>query len=133
VFPQAAVLRIGLHSVVNLWSYAYFERGRMLRAYGGSADDGVVLDQGDLLAEEQPHFERSVVRDGRRFFYKEIHGQIEEFASSAFGESLVFEVMSRFIGCRVDRVAEDVHPTELPMERFERVSGRRWWRLFPKR
>jgi uncharacterized protein DUF6928 len=133
VFPQAAVLRVGLHSVVNLWSYAYFERGRMLRAYGGSADDGVVLDEGDLLAEEQPYFERSVVRNGQRFFYKEIHGQIEEFNASAFGESLVLEVMSRFIGCRVDRVTEDLHPTEFPMEAFERVSGRRWWRLFSKR
>src|SRR4051812_22913639 len=24
-FPQATVLRVGLHSVVNLWCYAYFE------------------------------------------------------------------------------------------------------------
>ena len=132
VFPQAAVLRVGLHSVVNLWSYAYFERGRMLRAYGGSADDGVVLDEGDLLAEEQPHFERSVVRNGQRFFCKELHGQIKEFNASAFGESLVFEVMSRFIGCRLDRVTEDLHPTELPMEAFERMSGRRWCRFFSK-
>ena len=46
VFPQAAVLRVGLHSVVNLWSYAYFERGKLLRAYGGAADDGVVLVAG---------------------------------------------------------------------------------------
>jgi hypothetical protein len=72
------------------------------------------------------------VRDGQRFFHKEIHGQIEEFGASAFGESLVFEVMSRFIGCRVDRVSEEINPTELPMERFERVSGRRWWTLFWK-
>jgi hypothetical protein len=132
VFPLAAVLRVGLHSVVNLWSYAYFERGRLLRAYGASADDGVVLDRGDLLAEEQPHFEKSVVRDGQRFFYKEIHGQIEEFDASAFGESLVFEVMSRFIGSRVDRVTGDLHPTEFPMEAFERMSGRRWRSLFWK-
>jgi hypothetical protein len=131
--PQAAVLRVGLHSVVNLWSYAYCERGRMLRAYGGSADDGVVLDQGDLLAEEHQHFERSVVRDGQRFFYKEIHGQIEEFDAAAFGESLVFEVMSRFIGCRPDQSRDDLDPIELPMEAFEAVPGRRWWWLFSKR
>jgi hypothetical protein len=92
----------------------------------------VVLDEGDLLAGEQPHFERSVVRDGRRFFYKEINGQIEEFDASAFGESLVFEVMSRFIGCRPDQSRDDLDPIELPMEAFERESGRRWWRLFWK-
>ena len=102
-FPQAAVLRVGLHSVVNLWSYAYFERGRLVRAYGGCADEGVMLDEGDLLPEERPHFERSVVRDGERFFYAEIDGRTEEFDASAYGEELAFEVMGRFFGCRPDQ------------------------------
>ena len=126
-FPQAAVLRVGLHSVVNLWGYAYFERGRLLRAFGGSADDGVVLDEGDLLDEERPHFERSVVRDGQRFFFPDINGQIEEFDTSAFGEELAFEIMGRFLGCRPDRTSEEIDPIELPMESFERIKGRRWW------
>jgi hypothetical protein len=33
-FPKAAVLSVCLHSVVNLFNYAYFEEGRLLRAYG---------------------------------------------------------------------------------------------------
>jgi hypothetical protein len=127
VFPQAAVLRVGLHSVVNLWSYAYFKRGTLIRAYGGSADDGVVLDEGDLLDEEKPHFERSIVRDGERFFLAEINGETEEFNASAFGEELTFEVMRRFLGCRPDRTREGFDPIEIPMEKFEQVNGRRWW------
>ena len=110
LFPQAAVLRVGLHSVVNLWSYEYFEGGRLLRAYGGSADDGVMVDEGDLLPEERPHFERSVVRDGQRSFHAEIDGRTEEFDASAFGEELVFEVMGRFFGCRPDRADSEVGP-----------------------
>lgn len=127
VFPRAAVLRVGLHSVVNLWSYAYFEQGRLIRAFGGSADDGVVMDVGDLLAEEKPHFERSVVRDGERFFFSRFNGQTHEFDTSAFGESLVFEVMARFLGCPPDRRTEEIDPIELPMEEFEPEPRRRWW------
>ncbi|MFO0891090.1 MAG: hypothetical protein U0790_18340 [Isosphaeraceae bacterium] len=130
-FPDAAVLRIGLNSVVNLWGDAYFEQGKLVRAFGGSADDGVVLDEGDLLDEERPHFERSVVRDGQRFFFADIDGQMEEFDTSAFGEELTFEIMGRFLGCRPDRTSEDIDPIELPMESFEPVRSRRWWWLFP--
>nr|WP_165230833.1 hypothetical protein [Aquisphaera insulae] len=126
-FPQAAVLRVGLHSVVNLWGYAYFERGNLVRAFGGTADDGVVLDEGDLLDEERPHFERSVVRDGRRFFFADIDGQMEEFDTSAFGEELTFEIMGRWLGCRPDRTSDEIDPIELPMESFERITVKRWW------
>jgi hypothetical protein len=126
-FPRAEVLRVGLHSVVNLWSYALFERGSLRRAYGGSHDDGVVLDEGALLAEEEPHFERSAVRDGRRFFYQESERWAEEYDASAYGEELVFEVMGRFFGCRPDRASGDFDPIELPMEAFEREQTRRWW------
>ena len=132
IFPQAAVMRVGLHSVVNLWSYAYFEQGKFIRAFGGSADDGVVMDVGDFLAEEKPHFERSVVRDGERFFTSEIDGKIQEFEISAFGESLVFEVMGRFLGCPLDRATEEIDPIELPMEEFEPEPRRRWWWPFTK-
>jgi hypothetical protein len=127
VFPRAAVLRVGLHSVVNLWSYAYFEEGRLVRAHGGSADDGVVLDEGDLLDEEKPHFERSVVRNGQRFFYAEINGETEEFDASAYGEELVFEVMGRLLGCRPDRTRNEFDPIELPMEAYDKEPRKRWW------
>jgi hypothetical protein len=123
-FPQAAVLRVGLHSVVNLWGYAYFEAGKLLRAHGGCADEGVMLDVGDLLPEERPHFERSVVRGGERVFTTEIDGRIEEFDASSYGEELVFEVMGRFLGCRPDQARGEPDPFGLPMEAFER---RRWW------
>jgi Family of unknown function (DUF6928) len=130
-FPQASVLRIALNSVVNLFSYEYFGGGKLLRAYAGAADSGVIVDVGERLPEEWPHFERSVVRDGRRYFYAEINGQMEEFDTSAFGETLAFEVMGRFFGCRPDQGSE-VDPLELPMESFDRIGPRRWWWPFSK-
>jgi acyl carrier protein len=127
LFPQAAVLRVGLHSVVNLWSYAYFEGGKLLRAYGGSADMGVVVDEGEWLPEERPHFERSVVRDGQRYFCTEIYGEEVEFDASAYGETLALEVMGRFFGCRPDQGHPQIDPLGLTMESFERERPR-WWR-----
>ena len=124
LFPDAAILRVGLHSVVNLWSYEHFEGGRLLRAYGGSGDDGVMADEGELLPEERPHFERSVVRDGERFFYAEIDGRTEEFDASAFGEELVFEVMGRFFGCRPDRPNGRVRPLRVA-DGVVRAGGQR--------
>jgi hypothetical protein len=126
-FPQAAVLPVCLHSVVNLFSYAYFEHGVLLRAYGGAADEGVVVDEGELLPEERPHFERSLVRDGKRFFYADIGGRVAEFRAEAYGETLAFEVMARFFGCRLGRVHPRINPLELTMESFDRMPPRRWW------
>jgi hypothetical protein len=132
-FPQAAVLVIGLHSVVNLFYYSYFESGKLLRAYGGAAECGVMLDVGPWLPEERPHFERSVVRDGMRYFLVETDGQKEEYNAPAFGEDLVFELMAKFFGCRPDRVHPKIEPGELAMESFERVKPRWWWPFKAKR
>ncbi len=127
-FPRAAVLSLSLHSVVNLFSYAYFEQGRLLRAYAGCADSGVVLDVGELLAEERPRFERSVVREGKRYFYSEIGETVAEFSAEAYGETLAFEIMVRFFGCKLGRTHPKIDPFELPMESFDREQEkRRWW------
>jgi hypothetical protein len=125
-FPKAAVLAVCLHSVVNLFGYAYFEAGVLIRAHGGSAEEGVVVDQGERLPEEQPHFERSIVRDGKRLFYADIGGRMAEFSAEAYGETLAFEVMARYFGCPLDKLP-GIDPLGLPMEAFDRVPPRRWW------
>jgi hypothetical protein len=127
IFPQAAVLAVSLHSVVNLFYFAYFEEGRRLRAYGGSAENGVLVDVGELLPEERPHFEESVVRDCSRYFYSDIDGHTAEFSADAYGETLTFEVMARFLGCILDRGHPQIDPLKLPMESFDREKPRRWW------
>jgi hypothetical protein len=131
-FPKAAVLSVCLHSVVNLFGYAYFEAGVLIRAHGGSAEEGVVVDQGERLPEEQPHFERSIVRDGKRLFYADIGGRMAEFSAEAYGETLAFEVMARFLGCVLGQDHPQIDPSELPMESFDREEPRRWWWPFKR-
>ncbi|WP_152053431.1 DUF6928 family protein [Tautonia marina] len=131
-FPEAEVARFGLHSVVNFWSYEFFDHGRLLRAYGGSADDGVVVDLGNLLPEERPHFERSIIRDGERVFITEFNGVTEEYDPSSYGEELVFELMGRFFGRNMAQWSGEDNPYSLVMEGFDRLQPPRWWWPFSK-
>lgn len=46
MLPGCRALIAVLHSVVDLFGYAWYENGRLLRARAGSADDGVFFDKG---------------------------------------------------------------------------------------
>jgi hypothetical protein len=118
-FPQAAILRTTLHSVVDLFGYEYFENGTLLRSFSGSGNRGIITDVGQWLPEERPHFKRSVVRDGVRYFLADVYGGPAEFEAPAYGDVLAFEVMGKFFGCRPDRLHPEIDPFGLPMESFD--------------
>jgi hypothetical protein len=81
VLPDARVLIITLHSVVDLFGYAWFEHGQFVRGRAGSAADGVFFDQGDLLPTER---------------------RLLEFDAETGGEEFVMELCRPFLGCRLD-------------------------------
>jgi hypothetical protein len=97
MLPGARVLIVLLHSVVGLWGYAWFERGKLLRARAGNADDGVFLDLGELLPLEEKLRARDPEIDG---------------------EEMVMELCRPFLGCRLD----ELDHWELRMELFRRVG-----------
>jgi len=119
---------MGLHSVVNYYGYALFQGTTLLRVRAGSADDGVIVDQGAWLPEEQQLFAKSIVRDGERFFLQEIDGTVEEFDHSAYGEEFVFDLSRRFFGKRIDQM----DTWEIEMESFAAAPKPLWKRLFGK-
>lgn len=123
--PGAKTLALGLHSVVNYYNYALFDGLRLVRARGGSADEGVVDDVGDPLPEEAPLLNRAVLNsDGEVMWNETFDGVVEEFDHSAMGEEFVFEVARRFFGERLDAFDHDI----LKMSEYRRE--RRWpWRL----
>ena len=98
LFPAAELLVMELHSVVNLWAYAYYRAGELQRAYAGSAVDGVLVETGELQPEEHDYFVHSVVQNGVRTF--ELEG--ESWTVDQVGESLVFRMASRFLGTSLD-------------------------------
>lgn len=102
LFPAAELLVMELHSVVNYWAYAFYRRGALQRAYAGSADDGVLVETGELQPEEHGYFARSVVRDGVRSF--ELNG--ETWTADQMGESLTLSIASRFLGESLDEVGK---------------------------
>lgn len=89
--PQGELLAMVLHSVVNLWGFASHRGGRLCRAAGGAADDGVFLDVGACLPEERPLLATTTLA-----------GLDEE----GDGESLVFAASARLFGCGIDALPE---------------------------
>jgi hypothetical protein len=119
LFPAAELLVMELHSVVNYWAYAYYRHGELQRAYGGSADDGVLVELGELQSEERDYFAHSVVQDGIRTF--ELDG--ETWTADQMGESLTFSMAIRFLGNSLDEVDEKKSALYLTMEDFAEPSS----------
>jgi hypothetical protein len=101
LFPAAELLVLELHSVVNYFAYASYRQGRLQRAFAGSADDGVLVEMGQVQPEERDYFARSAVREGVRVF--ELDGAT--WTVDQVGESLAFAMASRFLGEPLDEFA----------------------------
>ena len=119
-YPDASILCITLHSVVNHWGYALYENSKLLRRFVGDADDGIALEEGQLQPEEKTLFERSrQTEPGRRIFQIDINGVTEEFPENAAGEELVFRMASRFFGQPLDH-CKPVDLFDLQLELFSK-------------
>ena len=115
LFPAAGLLVLELHSVVNYFAYASYRQGQLERAFAGSADDGVLVEMGEVQPEERDYFARSVVRDGARSF--ELDGAT--WTVDQVGESLAFAMASRFLGEPLDAFAGE----DLIVEEFDESAS----------
>ena len=116
VFPAAEILVLELHSVVNYFAYACYQQDKLLRAYAGSADDGILIESGEMQPEEQALFDRSMVRDGVRYF--KFAGDNEEYTLDQVGEEIVFALATRILGEPLDEFSSE----DLVVEEFEKES-----------
>ena len=90
-----------LHSVVNLAAFSLFENGSVARAYACAADDGVFIDEGEMLECEKSvyaEYEPKTLEDGSVVYCDE-H---DEYDQSSLGEEVVFELLATFLGKRPD-------------------------------
>lgn len=127
LMPHSAILALELHSVVNLYGYALFEENRLVRGRAGSADDGVFLDIGEPVPEEQLLFETSIINaDGEQVWLDEFDGVTEEMDHSCMGEEFVFEISRRFFGERFDCFDHET----LSMSEYQPAPKSIWERLF---
>lgn len=106
-YPQARIFALVLHSVVNLWGFAYYEGGKLQRATWGSGDDGLAQDIGAPWPEEQSY------RQGENW-QDEISGE---------GEDLCFAVSARALGVRLDEFPFE----DIPLQRF--TGKKTFWPL----
>lgn len=72
-FKDTEILSLALHSAVDFWGYSIVENGKKLRVKASASQEGVFIDIGEPLKEEQ-------------------------FNEEPLGEDLVLEVSSRYLG-----------------------------------
>lgn len=118
IHPDGTLMVIVLHSVVNLFGYAFYRNGQLIRQYGGCGDDGVTHEHGELLDEERDAFAKSKVINGERFFLSEYDGVVEEVTPDCYGETLVFAVLERYYGEILDQ-SEHLWPEDLQGEAID--------------
>ncbi|MFO1093002.1 MAG: hypothetical protein U0992_06775 [Planctomycetaceae bacterium] len=125
-FPAARILCLILHSAVNQFGYAVYEKRQLIRARIGDLDYGVFVDEGTMLPEEEPLFAQSIIRDGKRvFILRDPRGEADEYVDDQVGENFVFALSRRFFGSRLD---EDSPDEKLTAEEFERAPWLSFWK-----
>lgn len=78
-----------LHSVTNLYGYALFENGKLIRGRTGAADDGLIWQQGSPFEWEQP--------------------EEDEFD----GEQAVFHFLTPALGWSLDTASDQLYSLQL--------------------
>jgi hypothetical protein len=86
-----------LHSGIDLFGYAWYENGRLLRARAGDADNGVFFEKGPPLPIEH---------------------KLKAYDDTIDGEELVMELCRPFLGCRIDEYTT----WDLKMELFKKKA-----------
>jgi hypothetical protein len=104
LYPKGQVLAIVLHSVVNLWGYSLYANGQLVRSVAGASDDGIFANVGEPLPEESRVLDMC---------------SIENVDEEGYGEDLVFDVATRFLGGRIDELESHT----LAMSQYEKRSG----------
>lgn len=89
LFPDREIVVLVLHSVVNLWGFAVFRDGMMVRCAAGASDDGIICDSGSPLPEEESLLAQKPL------------AQLDEEGD---GETLVFEVSRRLFAKPLNQV-----------------------------
>lgn len=104
LLPGAWVMALELHSVVDLYGYALFQEGQIVRARAGCAAEGVILDVGEPLVEELPLMAQAKINErGETVWPREVEGTPVELDHATMGEEFVFAVAQRAFGQPLDR------------------------------
>lgn len=122
LFPDAEICALTLHSVVNLWGFALFRQGRLVRRKAGSSDDGTFCEEGEPQPEEQEFLSLShIAADGRRY-YRLPDIPDENLPEDAVGEYYVFAFFKRMTGASP---AEDENLMAMACQGFAVSSAKR--------
>ena len=144
IYPDTEIASFWLLSGTNSWGYSIVKNGQKIRLRAGNVQelDGLEMESGTPLPEEEELFAHSILTEGGSRRYK-LDGDTDyEYEEEQVGENFVFEVAGRYLGCRFDGCDELLFETELRGYSYEResdselhsktkpTSQRSWWKFW---
>ncbi len=107
-FPNASALVLERNDGNLSFGYAYYERGKLVRALAGCGDRGVTLSYGFPLPAEEEYFNKSIMRDGEMFMLSS-HGRIQTMSSvPQCGGQMAYAVALDFLLGRIGGVVTEI-------------------------
>lgn len=124
LFSTSEICIIELVSTVNFWGFKIFNNQQLMRHKVVSAEQGTICDVGEPLPEELELLSKSFIDNEGNRKYNLKDGEDEPYNEDQVGEEFVFEIMSRYIGHRLDEADEFLYETLLTGYK------KRWWRFW---
>jgi hypothetical protein len=124
--PHSEIGAFVLHSVVNYWGYAIIQNGQKIRVKSGNGDDGVTIDIGDPLPQEEELLSKSKVdADGKRLYHLDSDSD-EPYTEDQVGEEFVFQMYRRYFGEQLDHDDELI---EVLCKGYS-IRVKPWWKFW---
>ena len=100
LFPQAEILSVSCHSVVNFHGYSLIKRGLKTRLK--IAVDGEIIEHGKPFEEEFKIYATSFIKEGIRYWNDENYPEDEPYTEDCLMEDFTFGVAKRHLGVLLD-------------------------------
>lgn len=125
-FATQELVLHAMHSVVDWFAFAVWNRGKLTRALSVAPDDGVIEDIGQRFAFEQPFWEGSHPATDPA----EEEAYPLPFHPLELGEA----ALENFFGYQIEGFVETTHPNpeSVRLLRFHRrrAAARSWWKFW---
>ncbi len=100
MYPDWDVFCFATVSNESYFEYSLFRHGQLIRRHRGDQEK-ILEETGDLLPAERTWFDKSVIRDGKRFVHRDSNRLgTREVPLHLLGEELVGIAMTPYFGCQ---------------------------------
>ena len=144
-FPKSAFAAFVIQQTIGLWGYCCWEKGNKIRVRAGSSKEGIIVDAGNPVTEEETLLARAFedAAGNRLFTGKKINAA--PVTEQAMGEQFVSEVWARYFGKTLPEMEQAFNEVEMEGYGYEvftkadlraarrdvrKRTGKKWWQFW---